>query len=120
MRKEQLEKLKENPEKYRQYRDKINRYRKEKLDIDPEFRKKKNEYQRKYMQKMKIERPDKYKEKLKQLYEYQTYGKGRENRLKSQTKYREKKRLEPDYKEKHNAYMKEYRRIQKLGLEVDT
>lgn len=123
-RKRYIQKIRSNPKLYEEYKKKHNeqnkRYRqrvKDNPELYEKYKKYRNEYAKKYRHKLKETNPIEYQKWVSQIYKYSMHGKGRENRLKSQAKYRERKRQEPGYREKHNAYMREYRRKYKSNLE---
>lgn len=97
MTKEQLEKLKQDPEKYEAYKQK------------------KREYQQRYIQKMKTERPEKYKTYIQNISRYNK-NKFKDDAKKAVHSIKDKQCRDKRGKEYIKNYMKQYRKQNKNNI----
>lgn len=110
---EQLEELKKNPEKYKQFREKENRYRREYLarmkEQEPErykqYTEKRSKYSRDYKRRLKEQAPEKYKQYVDRIKEYNKKNPDRIN----YANYVSRRRNPNETRQMFREYMLNYR-----------
>ena len=126
MTKEQLQQLKQDPVKYREYRQKVNEYRKRKLqelktnpDKYEEYIQQRREYRNRYLNKLKENNPLKYYRQQKSLKEHISHKQKQESdRVNTYQRARRKDSNTGDkIRQYYREYMREYRKNNRNNIQ---